>query len=98
MTDKEVIEWEMQAYGMTKAQLNQMVKQQAFPGEELMFAAGMLSDAQETIAAEWNPDGVNAVQANIARQYINCAKAIMFDYINAQRGFEWSNRPTKNYK
>ena len=45
MTDKEVIEWEMQAYGMTKAQLNQMVKQQAFPGEELMFAAGMLSDA-----------------------------------------------------
>ena len=71
--------WEQQAYGMTKEQLNRMVKQQAFPGQELMFAMGMLSDAQEILAPEWNPDGVEAHNANRARQMINCAKAIVFD-------------------
>ena len=74
--------WEQQAYGMTKEQLNRMVKQQAFPGQELMFAMGMLSDAQEILAPEWNPDGVEAHNANRARQMINCAKAIVFDLMD----------------
>jgi hypothetical protein len=40
------LSWELQAYGMSEASVKQMVKQQAFPGQEMMFAAGMLSDAQ----------------------------------------------------
>ena len=80
MTDKEVIEWEMQAYGMTKAQLNQIVKDQAFPGEELMFAAGILSDAQEVISGEFGePD------TETARQFINRAKCIMFSLMERER-------------
>ena len=80
MTTKTAdLEWEKQAYGMTKAQLNTMVKQQAFPGTEMMFTMGMLSDAQEILAPEWNPDGVEAHNADRARQMINCAKAIVFD-------------------
>ena len=80
----EDLTWEQQAYGMTRAQLNTMVKQQAFPGQELMFAMGMLSDAQEILAPEWNPDGVEAHNANRARQMINCAKAIVFDLMDKE--------------
>ena len=76
--------WEQQCYGMTRAQLNAMVKQQAFPGQELMFAMGMLSDAQEILAPEWNPDGVEAHNADRARQMINCAKAIVFDLMDKE--------------
>jgi uncharacterized protein with von Willebrand factor type A (vWA) domain len=81
-TKTEDLTWEQQAYGMTKSQLNRMVKEQAFPGQELMFAMGMLSDAQEVLAPEWNPDGVEAHNANRARQMINCAKAIVFDLMD----------------
>ena len=84
-TKEEQLQWEKQAYGMTKAQLDHIVKTQAFPGTELMFAAGMLSDAQEILSAEWNPDGVDAHHANRARQMINCAKAIMFDQMRDER-------------
>ena len=79
MKSLETLNWEKQAYGMTTDQIDRMVKEQAFPGTELMFAAGLLSDAQETIAAEWNPDGVSAQTANRARQLMNCAKAIIFE-------------------
>ena len=55
MTTKTTdLQWEIQAYGMTKAELNRMVKTQAFPGQELMFAAGMLSDAQQVLDPEFN--------------------------------------------
>jgi len=79
---------EIQMYGMTKAQLNLMVKQQAFPGQEMMFAAGMLSDAQEVIGADLNGANegwISPQQANEARQFINCAKAIMFDVMDPSR-------------
>ena len=79
---KEQLAWEKQAYGMSKAELNRMVKEQAFPGTELMFAAGLLSDAQETLSAEFNPDGVSAQTANRARQLMNCAKAIIFQQMD----------------
>jgi len=88
MTIGSDLEWEKQAYGMTKAQLDHMVKMQAFPGQEMMFAAGMLSDAQEVIGADFNGANegwVSPQQANEARQFMNCAKAIMFDYLNKQR-------------
>jgi len=86
-TEQEKLVWEKQAYGMSKAQLFAMVKEQAFPGTEMMFAAGMLSDAQEIIGADFN--GVNEgwvspQQANQARQFINCAKAIIFDVLNKE--------------
>ncbi|NDB59716.1 hypothetical protein EB001_14910 [bacterium] len=86
-TEQEKLEWEKQAYGMSKAQLFAMVKEQAFPGTEIMFAAGMLSDAQEVISADLNNgnDGwVSPQQANQARQFINCAKAIIFDMLNKE--------------
>lgn len=86
-TEQEKLEWEKQAYGMSKAQLFTMVKEQAFPGTEIMFAAGMLSDAQEVISADLNNgnDGwVSPQQANQARQFINCAKAIIFDILNKE--------------
>ena len=81
MTTKTTdLQWEIQAYGMTKEALNRMVKQQAFPGTEMMFAMGMLSDAQQIMDPEFNDDGwVSPETANQARQYINCAKAIVFD-------------------
>ena len=77
--EKDEKAWELQAYGCSKATLERMVKEQAFPGTELMFAAGLLSDAQETLSAEFNPDGVSAQTANRARQLMNCAKAIIFE-------------------
>ena len=85
-TKRDQIQWEIQAYGMTKAQLNQMVKEQAFPGTEMMFAAGLLSDAQQIMDPEFNDEGwVSPKTANQARQYINCAKAIMFDIMDPSR-------------
>ena len=85
-TKRDQIQWEIQAYGMTKAQLNQMVKEQAFPGTEMMFAAGLLSDAQQVIDPEFNDEGwVDPVTANRARQLMNCAKAIMFDIMDPSR-------------
>jgi len=85
-TKRDQIQWEIQAYGMTKAQLNQMVKEQAFPGTEMMFAAGLLSDAQQIIDPEFSDEGwVSPKTANQARQYINCAKAIMFDIMDPSR-------------
>ena len=51
MTTKTTdLQWEIQAYGMSKMAVDRMVKEQAFPGTELMFAAGMLSDAQQILA------------------------------------------------
>jgi hypothetical protein len=79
---------EIQMFGMTKAQLDLMVKQQAFPGNEIMFAAGMLSDAQHVIdkeTHEHNEGWVDPQAANQARQFINCAKAIIFDQLNKLR-------------
>ena len=86
MTHTEKLAWEKQAYGMTAAEVNQMVKQQAFPGTEMIFAAGLLSDAQHVIDAEFNDDGwVSPQRANQARQYIKIAKKIMFDMMDQER-------------
>lgn len=72
-------DWELQAYGCTAAQLDRMVEEQCFKGQELLFAAGILSDAQEILSAEFNEDGwISPDQANQVRQYLNRAKHIMF--------------------
>lgn len=74
------LDWEIQCFGMTKEAIDSMVKTQSFPGEEIMFAAGMLSDAQQLLDPEFNADGwVSPEVANRARQYMNVAKYIMFN-------------------
>jgi hypothetical protein len=74
------LQWEIQAYGMSKAAVDRMVKEQAFPGTEIMFAAGLLSDAQQIMDPEFNDKGwVSPETANRARQYMNIAKYIMFN-------------------
>ena len=79
-------EWELQAYGMSEEAVKRMLKTQAFPGTELMFAAGMLSDAQQIMDPEFNADGwVSPETANKARQYINIAKYIMFNQMKDER-------------
>jgi hypothetical protein len=79
------LQWELQAYGMSEASVKHMVKQQAFPGQEMMFAAGMLSDAQTMLDPEFNEDGwVSPDRANEARQYINIAKFIMFNQMKEE--------------
>jgi hypothetical protein len=74
------LHWEVQAYGMTEEAVERMVKTQAFPGSEMIFAAGMLSDAQQLLDPEYvGEDGwVPPETANQARQYMNIAKYIMF--------------------
>ena len=78
--------WELQAYGMSEEAVKRMVKQQAMPGMEMMFAAGMLSDAQQLLDPEFNADGwVSPETANRARQYMNIAKYIMFNQMREER-------------
>ena len=77
---EDQLAWELQAYGCSKAELDRIVKTQCFPGEEIMFAAGILSDAQEVLSGEFGePD------AETARQYINRAKSIMFSLMKDER-------------
>jgi hypothetical protein len=64
--------WELQAYGASKADILESITDSitfklSGPG---MIAASYLSDAQEVL--EGNPEA--------ARQYINIAKMIMFEY------------------
>jgi len=64
--------WELQAYGASKADILESITDSitfklSGPG---MIAASYLSDAQEVLVR--NPEA--------ARQYINIAKMIMFEY------------------
>mgnify|MGYP003338077904 FL=1 len=66
------LQWELQAYGASKADVLESITDSitfklSGPG---MVAASYLSDAQEVL--ERDP--------NAARQYINVAKLIMFEY------------------
>jgi hypothetical protein len=80
------LDWEIQCYGMTEGSVKHLVESQAFPGTEMMFAAGMLSDAQQIMDPEFNADGwVSPETANKARQYINIAKYIMFNMMKDER-------------
>ena len=77
--------WELQAYGMSEEAVKRMVKQQAMPGMEMMFAAGMLSDAQQLLDPEFNDEGwVSPDVTNRARQYMNITKFIMFNQMREE--------------
>ena len=71
---------EIKMFGCTEAQLAAMVKRDCFPGMELMFAAGILSDAQEAMSGEFGEPDVET-----ARQFINRAKHIMFSLMKDER-------------
>ena len=66
------LEWEMQAYGNTKAEILESITESltyklSGPG---MIVSSYLSDAQEIM--EYSP--------NTARQYINIAKMVMMEF------------------
>jgi hypothetical protein len=66
------LEWEMQAYGNTKAEILESITDSVTfklsgPG---MIVSSYLSDAQEIM--EYSP--------NTARQYINVAKMVMMEF------------------
>ncbi len=85
MTATEKNQWEMQAYGNTKAAILSSVKNSItfkFSGPGMVIAS-YLSDAQEIIGAEINESNegwVSPNQANQARQYMNIAKMLMMEF------------------
>jgi len=86
-TNQERLNWDMQAFGMPRAELDEMIKDMSH-GNPLMLASGMLSDAQELIGAElneFNNGWVDGFTANKARQLMNCAKAIIFEMMDKER-------------
>lgn len=71
------LEWEMQAYGSPKAEILEMIEDSLtfkMSGVEMVIAS-YLSDAQELI--EFN-------DKNRARQYINIAKMLIFEKMDAE--------------
>ena len=71
------LEWEMQAYGSPKAEILEMIEDSlTFRMSGIgMVIASYLSDAQELI--EFN-------DKNRARQYINIAKMLIFEQMDAE--------------
>ena len=71
------LEWEMQAYGSPKAEILEMIEDSLtfkMSGIEMVIAS-YLSDAQELI--EFN-------DKNRARQYINIARLLIFEKMDAE--------------
>ncbi len=71
------LEWEKQAYGSTKAEILESIEDSLtfrMSGIEMIIAS-YLSDAQELI--EFN-------DKNRARQYINIAKMLIFEKMDAE--------------
>ena len=71
------LEWEMQAYGSPKAEILELIEDSlTFKMSGIgMVIASYLSDAQELI--EFN-------DKNRARQYINIAKMLIFEKMDAE--------------
>ena len=66
-------------YGMTEAELREEVEQRlAFHRDPAMMAASLMSDAQEMINTEYGE--VDYMRAEDARQCLNRAKWILFEY------------------
>ena len=76
---------EVRMYGCTEAQMREAVEQSItyrFSGPAMM-AASILSDAQEMINTEYGE--VDSMRAEDARQAINRAKWILFEYMDKAR-------------
>jgi hypothetical protein len=73
---------EVRMYGVTEAGMRESVESSLtfkFSGP-MMVAAGILSDAQEMINTEYGD--IDYMRAEDARQAINRAKWIMFEYMS----------------
>ena len=78
LTTKEIQQVRM--YGCTEAQMREAVEQSItyrFSGPAMM-AASLMSDAQELINTEYGE--VDSMRAEDARQTLNRAKWILFEY------------------
>ena len=76
---------EVRMYGVTEAGMRESVERSiTFKlSGPMMIAAGILSDAQEMINTEYGE--VDYMRAEDARQAINRAKWIMFEYMDKAR-------------
>ncbi len=84
LSTKEIQQVRM--YGCTEAQMREAVEQSItfrFSGPAMM-AASLMSDAQEMINTEYGE--VDYMRAEDARQAINRAKWIIFEYIYLKNG------------
>ena len=71
--------WDLQCYGMSEGTLRNVVENDItskFTGEYTMLAASFMSNAQEEIEHG---------MSERARQSINCAKFILFNYVTKDR-------------
>ena len=83
LTTKEIQQVRM--YGCTEAQMREAVEQSItyrFSGPAMM-AASLMSDAQEMINLEYGE--VDSMRAEDARQCLNRAKWILFEYCMKER-------------
>lgn len=79
LTDKE--KREVRMYGVTEAGMREAVESSVtfkFSGPAMM-AASLMSDAQEMISTEYGE--VDYMRAEDARQALNRAKWILFEYV-----------------
>jgi hypothetical protein len=77
---------EIRMYGCTEAQMREAVEQSItfrFSGPAMM-AASLMSDAQEMINTEYGE--IDFMRAEDARQCLNRAKWILFEYCDTARG------------
>jgi hypothetical protein len=77
---------EIRMYGCTEAQMREAVEQSItfrFSGPAMM-AASLMSDAQEMINTEYGE--IDFMRAEDARQCLNRAKWILFEYCDTVRG------------
>jgi hypothetical protein len=77
---------EISMYGCTEAQMREAVEQSItfrFSGPAMM-AASLMSDAQEMINTEYGE--IDFMRAEDARQCLNRAKWILFEYCDTARG------------
>ena len=83
LTDQE--KREVRMYGCTEAEMREAVEQSItyrFSGPAMM-AASILRDAQEMINTEYSE--VDSMRAEDARQAINRAKWVLFEYMSEER-------------
>ena len=69
---------DIRMYGMSEAELREEVEQDLIYRYSSPLVASLMSDAQEMIDPEYGK--VNAKRADYARQFLNRAKWILFEY------------------
>ena len=71
---------DIRMYGVTEAEMREAVEQRlAFHRDPAMMVASLMSDSQEMINTEYGE--VDSMRAEDARQAINRAQWIMFEYV-----------------